>query len=398
MERLWTKPFVQMTLGMLFLFTGFYLLLPTFPLFIKQLGGNESQVGLTVGMFTLSAVVFRPAVGVLLDRYGRRPFLFWGLLFFVVSMILYDWAGGIAALLVLRFFHGASWAFSTTAIGTSITDVIPPARRGEGMGWSGMATTAAMAIGPMVGIWVIQNYSFQLLFIIAACLSAVALLFSVATKIPYQPKAEAKRLVIFEKSTLPVTAALFFLTVSYGGITTFLPLFAQSIEVNAGAFFLVYAVTLTLTRPIAGQLSDRRGESSVIMVSLLVTMTALFVLIFTRGFAGVIASAVLYGLGFGAAQPALQAANLRLAHPEKRGVATASFMTAFDLGIGLGSIALGWISQYTGYTALFAVCAVSVAASLMIFAALARRLLPKNGVSARQKEPGMPQAGRIGSS
>jgi MFS family permease len=387
-----------MTLGMLFLFTGFYLLLPTFPLFIKQLGGNESQVGLTVGMFTLSAVVFRPAVGVLLDRYGRRPFLFWGLLFFVVSMILYDWAGGIAALLVLRFFHGASWAFSTTAIGTSITDVIPPARRGEGMGWSGMATTAAMAIGPMVGIWVIQNHSFQLLFIIAACLSAVALLLSVATKIPYQPKAEAKRLVIFEKSTLPVTAALFFLTVSYGGITTFLPLFAQSIEVNAGAFFLVYAVTLTLTRPIAGQLSDRRGESSVIMVSLLVTMTALFVLVFTRGFAGVIASAVLYGLGFGAAQPALQAANLRLAHPEKRGVATASFMTAFDLGIGLGSIALGWISQYTGYTVLFAVCAVSVAASLMIFAALARRLLPKNGVSARQKEPGMPQAGRIGSS
>jgi MFS family permease len=313
-------------------------------------------------------------------------------------MILYDWAGGIAALLVLRFFHGASWAFSTTAIGTSITDVIPPARRGEGMGWSGMATTAAMAIGPMVGIWVIQNHSFQLLFIIAACLSAVALLLSVATKIPYQPKAEAKRLVIFEKSTLPVTAALFFLTVSYGGITTFLPLFAQSIEVNAGAFFLVYAVTLTLTRPIAGQLSDRRGESSVIMVSLLVTMTALFVLVFTRGFAGVIASAVLYGLGFGAAQPALQAANLRLAHPEKRGVATASFMTAFDLGIGLGSIALGWISQYTGYTVLFAVCAVSVAASLMIFAALARRLLPKNGVSARQKEPGMPQAGRIGSS
>lgn len=288
MERLWTKPFIQMTLGMLFLFTGFYLLLPTFPLFIKQLGGNESQVGLAAGMFTLTAVIFRPVVGVLLDRYGRRPFIIWGLLFFVLSMYLYDWVGGIAVLLALRIFHGASWAFSTTAVGTSITDVIPPSRRGEGMGWFGMAMTVAMAIGPMVGIWVIQNHSFHMLFILAACLSAVAFLLAVATKIPYQPKAEAKRIEIFEKSTLPVTAALFFLAVSYGGITTFLPLFAQSIEVNSGTFFLVYAVTLTLTRPVAGKLSDRLGESNVIIPSLLVTIMALLVLSLTHGFIGVL--------------------------------------------------------------------------------------------------------------
>lgn len=110
---------------------------PTMPLFIKELGGNESQVGLAAGAFTLTAVIFRPVVGGLLDRYGRRPFMVWGLVFFVLSMYLYNWIGGIALLLALRVLHGASWAFSTTAVSTSVTDIIPIARRGKV--WDGSA-------------------------------------------------------------------------------------------------------------------------------------------------------------------------------------------------------------------------------------------------------------------
>lgn len=378
MERLWTKSFIQMMLGMLILFTGFYLLLPTLPLFIKQMGGSEAQVGLAAGVFTLTAVVFRPFVGGLLDRYGRRPFMIWGLVFFTLSMYLYDWIGGIAILLALRVLHGASWAFSTTAVSTSVTDIIPISRRGEGMGWFGMATTVAMAIGPMLGIWVIQQGSFHHLFLLATGLSVAAFLLVLTTVIPFQPKPETRRIQIFEKSVLPVTSALFFLAVAYGGITTFLPLFAESIKINSGTFFLVYALALTLARPFAGKLSDRLGEANVIVPSLLVTVASLIVLSFSSGLGGVIVAALLYGLGFGSAQPALQAANLRLAHPEKRGVATASFMTAFDLGIGLGSIALGWVSQYTGYEVLFAVCAGSVGVSALVFVVFARRKLTQS--------------------
>ncbi len=375
MERLWTKPFIQMTLAMLFLFTGFYLLLPTLPLFIRELGSSESQVGLAIGIFTLSAVVFRPIVGGLLDRYGRRPFIVWGLLFFTVAIYLYDWIGSILVLMVLRVVHGMSWAFSTTAVGTAITDIIPPARRGEGMGWFGMAMTVAMAIGPMLGIWVVQNHSFHSLFLFAAVLSLAALLLAFVTKIPFQPKATQGRIEFFERSVLPVTTAIFFLAVAYGGITTFLPLFAETIKVNSGTFFLVYAVALTVIRPIAGKLSDRHGEAVVILPSLLITGTALLVLSLSKGLAGVIVSAVLYGIGFGSAQPALQAATLRLAHPDRRGVANASFFTAFDLGIGLGSIVLGWVSQYAGYQVLFTVSAVSVVISLFIFTVFVRGLL-----------------------
>ncbi|MBB6695266.1 MFS transporter [Cohnella xylanilytica] len=377
MERLWTKPFIVMTVAMLVLFTGFYLLLPTMPLYIKSLGGTESQVGLVAGVFTLTAVVFRPIVGGLLDRYGRRPFMIAGLLLFVLSMGLYPWASAFALLLALRVLHGASWALSTTAVSTSITDMIPASRRGEGMGWFGMAMTVAMGIGPTVGVWALDGGEYTRLFGIATGLSAVAFLLAMTARIPKHPRSSSRRIVLFERSVLPLTAALFFLSVAYGGITTFLPLFGESIRVNSGTFFLVYALALTLARPVAGKLSDRYGEAVVIVPGLAITVLSLAVLSFSTNLAGVVIAAVLYGIGFGSAQPALQAANLRLAPPDRRGVASASFMTAFDLGIGLGSIVLGWVSQYTGYETLFLVCAGSVLVSAAIFVSLVRGRLAK---------------------
>jgi MFS family permease len=368
-----------MIVGMLFLFIAFYMLYPTLPLFIKQIGGNETQIGLAMGAFMLSAVIFRPILGGLLDRFGRRPFIVCGLLLFAVAMYMYVWIGGIVALMGLRLLHGMTWAVSTTSILTAVTDMIPQSRRGEGLGWSGMSMTLAMAIGPMFGIWVTQNHSFHVLFLLAGGLSVIALFLTLGAKMPFLPQSGSRKIEFFEKSILPVTTTVFFLFIAYGGITTFIPLFAESIEVNTGTFFLVYAATLVLIRPVAGKLSDRYGESFIIVPALVVTILALIALGFSTGLFGVLISAVLYGIGFGSAQPALQAATIRLVSPDRTGVANASFTTATDLGIGLGAIILGWVSQHTSYQMLFTVSAVSVTFSLLMFIFLVKRLLKNKG-------------------
>ena len=195
---------------------------------------------------------------------------------------------------------------------------------------------------------------------------------------PFQPQSSSRKIELFEKSVLPVTITVFFLFFAYGSITTFFPLFADSIEVNSGTFFLVYAATLVLIRPIAGKLSDRHGESFVIVPALVVTILSLIVLGFSTGLFGVLVSAVLYGIGFGSAQPALQAAMIRLVRPDRLGVANASFTTACDLGIGLGAIILGWVSQHTSYQVLFTVSALSVAFSLLMFILLVKRMETKD--------------------
>jgi predicted MFS family arabinose efflux permease len=111
-----------------------------------------------------------------------------------------------------------------------------------------------------------------------------------------------------------------------------------------------------------------------------ITISALIALSFSTGLFGVLGSAVLYGIGFGSAQPALQAATIRLARPDRRGVANASLLTATDLGIGLGAIMLGWVSQYMNYQVLFTVSAVSVAFSLLLFIFFVKRLLKNKGL------------------
>jgi MFS family permease len=131
-------------------------------------------------------------------------------------------------------------------------------------------------------------------------------------------------------------------------------------------------------RPIAGKLSDFYGEKVVIIPSLIITVLALVTLGLSTGLFGVILSAILYGVGFGSAQPRLQAAILRIVPPERAGVANASFSTATDLGIGLGAIVLGWVPQYMSYQGLFIVWSVSVVFSLLMFTFFSRRL--KNNV------------------
>ncbi|PHD49413.1 MFS transporter [Bacillus toyonensis] len=381
MERLWTKSFIQMSFAMLFLFTGFYLLVPTLPLFIKEIGGNESQVGLMMGMFTIAAVVIRPIIGGMLDQYGRRSFIIFGLILFGLTMYSYNLASTIVLLAVLRVIHGVTWAVSTTAVGTAITDIIPDSRRGEGMGWYGMAMTIAMAIGPMIGLWVVQYYSFHGLFLLATLLSFMAVILSLITKMPFTPQKEKGKIQLFEKSVLSITVVVFFLSFAYGGITTFLPLFASSINVNPGMFFLVYAIALTIVRPISGKLLDKYGEVFIILPALCITILAIVVLTMANGLTGIIIAATLYGVGFGSAQPALQAAMLTIVDPSKRGVANASFFTAFDLGIGLGAILLGFVSQIFGYRILFTASSVSAVIALLVFGMFVRQKLREKELS-----------------
>ncbi|SHF30613.1 Predicted arabinose efflux permease, MFS family [Seinonella peptonophila] len=374
MEKLWTKQFIFLTFSLFLIFTGFYFLLPTLPLYIKKLGSSESEIGLIVGLFTISAVLFRPVIGGMLDRFGRQPFIIWGVLLFVVSMYLYDWVSGIFVLMLLRFIHGLSWAASTTSVGTAITDIIPASRRGEGMGWYGIGTTLAMAIGPLLGLWILNHYSFHTLFLTATVITFIAFLILFFTKTPFKSNQnQQKRIEIFDPSLLPVSIVIFFLAVSYGGITTFLPLFADSLKVNAGTFFLVYAIALTLSRPISGKLSDRFSEKAVLIPSLILTCIGLIWISYSEGLVGLIIAAILYGIGFGSAQPALQTAIINLAHPDRKGVANASFFTAFDLGIGLGSIILGWISQITSYEILFLAASISVILSLLLLITIVKQ-------------------------
>ncbi|PHJ38237.1 hypothetical protein P378_10420 [Desulforamulus profundi] len=139
---LWTKDFILICLANLLIFTSFYFLLPTLPVFVTDvLRGDESNVGYIIGVLSLTAVMVRPLSGYMLDAVGRKKVLFAALAAFCLAMGAYTFVTSLTLLFLLRFLHGLSWGFTTTGAGTVASDIVPPARRGEGMGYYGLSNT-----------------------------------------------------------------------------------------------------------------------------------------------------------------------------------------------------------------------------------------------------------------
>jgi MFS family permease len=175
-ETLFSKNFILTSLSTFTLFSSFYFLLITLPIYIQKIGGTESEIGLIIGVFTISAVVLRPFIGQEVDRRGRKIILISGLLVFLVSMLLYIYTNSVTSLLLLRIFHGIGWGAATTAATTLIADIAPPSRRGEAMGIFGISSNVAMAIGPVLSIILLQAYDFPIIFAIGAGIALVSLL------------------------------------------------------------------------------------------------------------------------------------------------------------------------------------------------------------------------------
>ena len=359
-EKLFTRNFLLTTLSTFTLFTSFYFLLVTLPLYILIIGGTKSEIGLIIGVFTISAVLLRPHLGREVDRRGRKNVLIAGLLVFLLSMLLYDYARSVASLLLLRVLHGIGWGAATTAATTLIADIAPPRRRGEAMGFFGMAANVAMAIGPVLSIMLLDATSFTLLFAISAAvaLASLLLVLPVSETIVVHPKTP-----LFSREAFFPSSIMFIVTLTYGAIVSFLPLFAREQGIaNPGVFFTVFAITLILVRVLAGKISDIRGRRFVIVPGMVLITLGLWVLSNADSLLYFLAAALLYGLGFGSVHPALIALLVDRVGESGRGAAMGTFTAAFDLGIGAGSILLGIVLQLSGFREMYLLSALVVLA------------------------------------
>lgn len=359
-EKLFTRNFLLTTLSTFTLFTSFYFLLVTLPLYILIIGGTKSEIGLIIGVFTISAVLLRPHLGREVDRRGRKNVLIAGLLVFLLSMLLYDYARSVTSLLVLRVLHGIGWGAATTAATTLIADIAPPRRRGEAMGFFGMAANVAMAIGPVLSIMLLDASSFTLLFAISAAvaLASLLLVLPVSETIVVHPETP-----LFSREAFFPSSIMFIVTLTYGAIVSFLPLFAREQGIaNPGVFFTVFAITLILVRVLAGKISDIRGRKFVIVPGMVLITLGLWVLSNADSLLYFLAAALLYGLGFGSVHPALIALLVDRVGERGRGAAMGTFTAAFDLGIGAGSIVLGIVLQFSGFKEMYLLSALIVLA------------------------------------
>lgn len=371
-EKIWTRDFVLICLANFFIFLGFQMTLPTIPLFVEHLGGNDQLIGFVVGIFTFSALLTRPYAGHALESKGRGFVYLLGLAIFVLSIGSFAFAASILFLFAMRIVQGVGWGFSTTASGTIASDLIPAKRRGEGMGYYGLSGNVAMAFGPSLGLTLSHTLPFSQLFLICGGLGLISLVLSSKIRykkaVPTLEKKEKVRWDFYEKSALPPSFLLFFITITFGGIATFLPLYTVQKGISGiQSYFLIFAIAVMVSRTFAGKLYDQRGINAVFIPGTLAILTAMLFLAWLPNSLFLYLAAFLYGIGFGSIQPALQAWSIEKAPKNRKGMANATFFSFFDLGIGVGAILFGQIGHWFGYNTIYLTAAASVLISILLY-------------------------------
>lgn len=373
---LWTPAFALVVAASAVLFLGFYAALPALPRLAHRLGAVPDQLGWVITVFSLAAMATRLGFGRHLDGPSRRFLLLVGLVLYSGTAALHPWCRSWAELLLVRLLHGVGWGLGTTAIGALVAELAPAARRGEGMGSWGLAPTAAMAVGPLLGELFLARQGFGAVFASTATgglLATLALLpvpasaAPVGTRVPGEEP--APRPTLPRGAGLPALA-LFLSSLAYGALVAFLPLELASTPGRAGVFFTTYALAVLVARPLAGRWSDRFGRRPVVLPGLLLGAAGTVLLGLAPSPAPLLAAAVLIGVGIGGASyPGLMALAVDRTAPGQRGLTMGAYFTAYDLAIAAGAALLGPVYAGFGFAAANLLAAAGILAAVPVVVA-----------------------------
>ncbi|MEW9701674.1 MFS transporter [Paenibacillus sp. SI8] len=361
-HKLWTRSFISLTIGSFLLFLNLQMLLSSFPAFVKEnFHAGDLTVSLVTSVFALSAIATRFLTAVLIRKVQRKVILYIGLLVAAIVTGLYVWADSVGSLLVMRVGYGIGFGMASTIIPTLVSQIIPGRRMGEGIGYFGLSTSLAMSMGPMIGLNVMKQFGFSTLTVIGSfTLLIIFPLLLLTRSIPPEPRKEVSSVKTDGKqpsfSAKLIAPALLnvLLSVTYSGLLSFIALFGEAVHIEqVGLFFMFNAITIIMIRPISGKLFDKKGHGAVLIPAAISVVASMIILSFATSMPMLILSALLYGLGFGAIQPTIQAWMLRSTPQEQHGMANSMFYNSTDLGVALGALLLGAISSLYGYAMMY---------------------------------------------
>ncbi|MGH9311609.1 MAG: MFS transporter [Vicinamibacterales bacterium] len=375
-ERLFTPHFFVMCGYSFTVFLSAFLLFPTAPFHIRDLGGSTFAAGLFLGLLTYSSAFSAPFTGSLGDRIGHKKMLIVCSLAIAGFTVAYALVGSWWVTLALVVPHGVFWSGLLSASGAYMMSLLPEKRRGEGISYWGISSIIAIAVAPLAGFWI---YRFGWIWVCGLIFALNLIMTAIATtlkemKHPPQEPAVPTSGGLLEWGVFWLALTMFLYAFSYGGITSFSALYAESYGiVPKGIYLTTLATVMLVSRPFSAPLGDRFGYRRVFVPCLMLATIGLSILPFgpTRG--SMMASAMIFGLGFGSAFPVFTAYIMQRVNPRRRGAAYGAIIAAFDTGIGTGSTSMGWIIQRHGYRAAFAVAAAVSALAVPYFLMADRR-------------------------
>lgn len=381
-EKLWTKPFIYTSLVNFVLMLSMYLLLVTMAGYaIRTFAASTSVAGLVASIFIIGVLIGRLYAGKQIEQTGPKKMLIVGIIIFVIMSFFYFFNVGLYGLLAVRVIQGLGVGLATTATGTIVAQVIPPSRNGEGISYFSISVVLSTAIGPLIGIMLIDAFSYTSIFIFSTVVGTLSLVMAWTIQAPKveREKADAadgtqgkKKLRfgdLFEPRAIPVSFATLVLALGYSGILSFITTYAEEIQLEkaGGMFFFVYAVVILFSRPFTGKLMDVRGANSVAYPAIILFALGMLLISQAESSLVFLISAVLIGLGYGNFQSCTQALAIKVTPIHRMGLANSTYFIFLDIALGFGPLLLGLIVPVFGFRGLYAILAGVILIGLYVY-------------------------------
>ena len=401
MEKLWNKNYCKVMVANFTLFFAFYVLTPLLPLYLSEhFGATKDVIGLVLSGYTITALLFRPFSGYVVDSFPRKMVLMVSFSAFAIFFAGYLAASTLLLFMLVRTLHGGPFGMLTVANSTVAIDVLPSSRRTEGIGYYGLSNNLAMAIAPTVGIYVYKySQSFELLFwialVVACCGWIVDSTVDLKSKdiVKNKSKLSLDRFFLMKGWLLGVNMVTF--GFSFGVLSNYLAIYGKEvmgITGGTGTYFMLCSIGLILSRLQGGKalrqgrLTHNAGEGMVISLIgytffiLMPTLNQLSIVNYQLSIVfGYYGSALLIGLGNGHMWPAFQNMTINVAENNQRGTANSTILISWDIGMGLGILLGGVVSELAGYGAAFwTVVVVNATGVIMFFTATKQFFLSRN--------------------
>ncbi len=351
------------------------------PGYLEGLGGGQAEIGIIIGVISISAIVSRPTIGRLMDRRGRRPVVLGGAAINLLAVCAYLTADSLGPwIYVIRIVHGIGEAALFSVFFTIAADVIPASRRTEGIAIFGVSGLLPLSLGGLLGDIILKHWDYSALFLVAALVSLLALLLCIA--IP-ETRPARKRLgaptrlldIFLTADLIPLWLLTFGFTCGLTSYFTFIKTYIGETQIGSvGLFFFSYSAAAVLCRLFFSWIPDKVGLRKMLVPMLLSLSGGILMLAYGEHAWTVAMAGVLCGLGHAYVFPIISALVVSRADDDDRGAAMTMFTALFDLGALVGAPLFGWIIEKSSYQTMFVTAVCFVATFSIVFFIVDRRL------------------------
>ena len=382
-DKLVTSSYCFILAANFLLYFGFWLLIPVLPFYLSEVfSTGNSTIGIILSCYTVAALCIRPFSGYFLDSFARKPLYLMAYFIFMTMFAGYIIAGSLTLFILFRIIQGVSFGMVTVGGNTVVIDIMPSSRRGEGLGYYGLSNNIAMAVGPMSGLFLHDaGMSFTTIFCCSLGSCIAGFVCASLVKTPYKPPVKREpisldRFILLKG--IPAGISLLLLSIPYGMTTNYVAMYAKQIGINAttGFFFTFMAIGMAISRIFSGKIVDRGKITQVISAGLYLVVFSFFLLsacVYLISWNNMLctvvffAVALLLGVGFGIMFPAYNTLFVNLAPNSQRGTATSTYLTSWDVGIGIGMLTGGYIAEVSTFDKAYLFGACLTIVSMLYF-------------------------------